>query len=91
MTEKKLEKIKKQLAHVIEELDAMSPSELEKAVVASEVSIGTAVKELEANDKYTAAKEVCKDLSSGLKDVRKYQGAKIAYALFRLSGDKLEA
>ncbi len=81
----KLEKIVKILsANVVEEMDAMSAESLEKQVCASEQAISDAEDELDANPKYEAAKQAVSDISAGMKDVRKYQRAKIAYAIHRL-------
>lgn len=72
------------LDSVREEIDALDEAGLNKCVATAEQAITTAKAELSANEHFVAAKEKVKDLSSGLKDVRKYQGAKISYALKRI-------
>lgn len=69
---------------LIQEFDAMDVVALRKAVADAEQNIVTATEERNANPNYIEAKDVCKTLNSGLADVRKYQGAKITYALKRL-------
>lgn len=84
MNDKLLNKIKKKLGAVIEELDAKSEQDLEKTVYQAEEAVETATMERDANTKYQEAKLAVSDLSSGLKDVKAYQGAKKQYALYRL-------
>jgi hypothetical protein len=69
---------------VINELDGMDEVSLNKTIAASEQAIKTATEERDANPHYQAAKETVKDLGGALKDTKKYQGAKINYALKRL-------
>ncbi len=76
--------LKKLPPAVIEVMDAMGATDLQQAVVQSEEAIHTATEELEANPKYQAVCEAKKDLSAGLRDLKSYQRAKIAYALHLL-------
>lgn len=66
------------------ELDAMDAGALNKVIADASEAIATAKKELDANPKYQAAKEAVTDCSAGMKEVKKYQGAKINYSLRRL-------
>lgn len=68
------------------ELDGMDATTLRKAIADSEQNIATAKRELDANEHYQKAKADLRDLSGGFRDVRKYQGAKIAYCLAKLEG-----
>jgi hypothetical protein len=87
----KLEKILKQLSSdVREEMDGMSEAQLEKVIVQSEEALEKATRERDSNPGYKSAKQAVSDLSAGLKDVRKYQGAKKGYALHRLKEIKGE-
>lgn len=85
LTDKKLDKISKLLGDdTLKELDALSTSDLKSRVVIAEQSIAQAIQELEANPKYQEFKEALKDLSGGLRDVKKRQNAIIAYAIHLL-------
>lgn len=86
MTDKKLAKIQKKLEACIDELDAMSEQELQKTVCQASEAIAKAAQELDENEAYQTAKQDVKDLSGGFRDVKSYQGAKIAYSLHRLKG-----
>jgi hypothetical protein len=66
------------------ELDGMPPSGLHKVIADAEEAIAQATKERDGNEKYQQAKQAVSDLSLGLKDLKKYQGAKIKYSLRRL-------
>ena len=66
------------------ELDGMSAESLNKVIADASQAIQTATKERDANEHYQAAKLAVTDLSAGLRDVKKYQGAKIGYSLNRL-------
>jgi hypothetical protein len=80
-----LDKIVKKLSPaVIEEMDKLSPADLEKVVVQAEQAITEAAEALEQNPKLQAARQAVSDLSAGMREVRAYQKAKSAYALLRL-------
>lgn len=80
--DKKLAKIQSLLGkEVIGELEALTTSALDHSVAVSADAIRVAQNELEANEKYKELKESLKAISTGLKEVRAYQNAKIAYAL----------
>lgn len=68
---------------VLDEIFALSDNEaaLDKIVSHSEHAIAFAAKERDENPSYQAAKQACKDLSEGLKEVKAYQKAKAAVAL----------
>lgn len=81
----KLESIVKKLSKdAISELDAMNETALNTAVIQSEQAINEARESLDENEKYQEAKENCKAMSAGYREVKAYQSAKIQYALFRL-------
>lgn len=85
INEKKLEKIVKILGKdVIGDLDAMPVDVLKDHLVFSEHSIMEATRELDANPKFQEIKQSLKDLSEGLREVKKRQNALIQYILHRL-------
>jgi hypothetical protein len=90
----KIDKIRKALpAVVLEEMDKLGETDLQKSIAQSEEAIAQATRERDANTKYNDAKQAVSDLSEGLKGVKKYQTAKIHYALQRLRelrGDSIE-
>lgn len=82
----KLDKILNKLSQeVIVDMQAMSPDALKNQVVASEQAIDTAKDELEANSSYQEAKDNLKLLSAGYRELKKFQAAKIQYALVLLA------
>lgn len=82
----KLDKILNKLSQdVISEMQAMSPDALKNQVVASEQAIDGAKDELEASPAYQQAKDDIKALSWGYKELKKFQAAKIQYALVLLA------
>lgn len=87
----KLDKILKTLPEsVVQELDALPIAELNSVIAQAEEAISTAIRERDANPKYQEAKESCKALSEGMREVKTYQRAKIEYSLHRrreLNGD----
>ncbi len=85
LTSKKQEKIEKILGlQFVHELDALASSELKEKVAQAEGAVKQAQDELEANDDYNAMKESLKDLSAGMKEVKKRQRAIVAYSLHLL-------
>lgn len=81
----KLSKILKQLnKEACAELDGMDKGRLEGSIAGSEEAIDKATRERDALPAYQGAKQAVKDLSEGLKELKNYQKAKIAYALRRL-------
>ncbi len=89
----KLEKLLDKIAvSVLEEIFELGPSNtgaLHKVVSDSEANIARAVKERDAMPEYQKAKQDCKDLSEGLREVRTFQKAKAAVALAILGEDEL--
>lgn len=82
----KLDKILNKLnSDVIAEMQAMSPEALKTQVVVSEQVIDKTKTELEENAAYQQLKEDLGALSAGYKELKKFQGAKIQYALVLLS------
>lgn len=81
----KLDKILSKLpVDVAEHLKSLALEELEIVIVNSSQAIDRTKDELEANSNYQKAKEDLKDLRAGYNEVKKLQGAKIAYALILL-------
>lgn len=81
----KLDKILKQLdKDTVEAILRLDQPEIKDLIVQSEEAIAQATRERDANPHYQAARQAVKDLSEGLRDVKKRQTAKIAYALRRL-------
>lgn len=82
ISDKKLAKVHKVLGlEIVNELNSTDTLGLQNVIVQAEVAISDAQEELEANLKYQQLKESLKDLSQGLKDVRKFQRAKIDLAI----------
>lgn len=81
---KKWDNILKKMPEFKEQADAASVEELKKIIVDCEGNIFTTNKEEEADVKLSAAKEMVKTLSEPHKEARKYQQAKIQYALLCL-------
>lgn len=81
----KLDKILKNLdEHTVEHINTLQPSGLKDLIAASEESMAAATRERDDNPQYQAAKQAVKDLSEGLRDVKKRQTAKIQYSLLRI-------
>lgn len=81
----KLDKIEKQLSkEVMNEISALPVEKLNQLVVAAEQAIAQTTQERDANPAYQGAKQAVKDLGEALKEVKKYQNAKIQYALILL-------
>lgn len=68
----------------IEEMDRMGKEDLRKTIVQAEMSIKETKEELEVNREFQKARDSVKILSSGFREVKQRQGAKISYALHRL-------
>lgn len=81
----KFEKVMKKLsASTFEEMDMMDEAGLNKAIAQAEENISVALKEKDKNSRYQDAKSIVSDFNSATKDVKDYQGAKIAFALVKL-------
>lgn len=81
----KLSKIAKILSpQIIEELDALDEAAIKSGIATSEEAIASATRERDANSDYKAAKQAVKDLSESLRDLKKFQSARIHYGLIRL-------
>jgi hypothetical protein len=84
LSDKKLSKIEKILGKdVIVELSS-NPQAAHGYVVQAEQAIKQAKDELDANPKYQELKDSLKALSEGMREVKKFQGAKIQYILHLL-------
>ncbi len=82
----KLDKILNKLPQdVISEMQAMSPDALKNQLVSSEQAIDQARTELDDSPAYQQAKEDIKALSAGYRELKKFQFAKIQYALVLLN------
>jgi uncharacterized small protein (DUF1192 family) len=66
---------------VLRELEGMSVPEINKRIAQANQAISETKEELEANDKYTAAKNDVKLLSSGFREVKARQNAIIGVAV----------
>lgn len=85
MNEKTMNKLFKLLGtDVVNALSGMSAAELEAAIVLAATEIETAREELEANPNYVKIKEDKAALEAGLKDLRKYNNARIQFAIATL-------
>lgn len=82
LTDKRYKKIAKILgADTISDLESLPVDVLKDTLVSAEHSIMEAIRELEANPKYSELKESIKALSSGLKEVKARQNSIIQYTL----------
>lgn len=82
---KKLDKICNTLGlEVVNDLNALDFKALEALIVVGTQAIKDAEEELEVNAQYQALKETLKALSLGMKEVKKFQNAKIQYCLYQL-------
>lgn len=82
ISDKKLDKICNTLGlEVVNDLNSLDFRALQALVVVGTQAIKDAEEELEANEQYQALKENLKAVSAGLKDVKKFQNAKIQYIL----------
>lgn len=82
MKQDKRTKIEKLLgAEVVESLVALSEVELKAIIAQSCGAIKQSTDELNANPIYQEIKENLKAVSQGLREVKKYQNAKIQYSL----------
>lgn len=82
----RLEKIMNNLdADTIEVMQAFDVNALKNLVVQSEQTITATKQDLEDSPQYQEAKENIKALSSGYKELKKRQTAKIQYALILLT------
>ena len=69
-----------------EDADSLDTDELKKVIIASEGNIVSIEREMDADEKLSAAKELVKDLSSAYRDAKSAQTAKIKYCLHLLEG-----
>lgn len=83
---KKWDTIIQKMPEFKETADAASVDELKKIIVECEGNIYTVNKEEEANIKLAGAREMVKTLAEPHREARKYQQAKIQYALLLLEG-----
>lgn len=87
----KLDKLLSKLtADTVQEMQAASLDEVKGIIVAAEQAIAKAKAELENSLPYQKAKEDVAALSLGYRDLKKYQSAKIQYALILLEGNSHE-
>ena len=85
LNDKKLDKMIKILGdEVVTAMSELDANALELMIVKSESNMKVAQEELEANEKYQALKEDLKAMSQGLREVRKFQLARIYYSLHLL-------
>lgn len=66
---------------VLRELEGMAVPEINKRIAQANQAIAETKSELEANDAYASAKNDCKLLSSGFREVKARQNAIIAVAV----------
>lgn len=82
MNEQTMNKLVKLLGNdTINLLNSMNAEELETVIVLAATEIETAKDELNANPKYNEIKENKAALEAGLKDLRKYNNARIKVAI----------
>lgn len=84
LSEKKLERLHKQLGTITGDLDSLSTEDLKKRIVGSEQGIKELVDELEAKPEFEAAKNVLKELRSEIAQPKKEMNATIQYCLHLL-------
>lgn len=89
-----IHKITKKLRDsVIEELDKLDESGLKSMITEGNQNVAKAIADRNDNENYKQAKSVSGDFDAALRDVKDYQGAKIAYGLLRLremKGDQID-
>ena len=78
--------IVKKMPEFKETADAAGVDELKKIIVEAEGNLFTIDKEEEADIKLASAREMAKTLSEPHREARKYQQAKIQYAVLLLEG-----
>jgi len=80
------EKYYKQLmgSAIMEDFDGLDEEALKKAIVESETSIEEVEQERDKDEKLKSVKDDMKLLSKAYSDTKKFQNAKIKYALFCL-------
>jgi len=83
---KKWDNVLKKMPEFKDTADAAGVDELKKIIVECEGNIYTIGKEEEEDIKLASAKEMAKTLSEPHREARKYQQAKIQYALLLLEG-----
>ena len=83
---KKWDNVLKKMPEFKDTADAASVDELKKIIVECEGNIYTLNKEEEADIKLAGSREMVKTLSEPHREARKYQQAKIQYALLLLEG-----
>jgi len=81
---KKWDNILKKMPDFKEQADTASVEDLKKIIVDAEGNLYSALKEEEADIKLASAKELVKSLSEPHKEAKKFQAAKIQYALLCL-------
>ena len=82
LNDKKLQRIEKELGREkLAELEALKMGELEKAIAHADMAVKQAMDQLEANPKYQEIKESLTAIRAGVTELRKRQGAVVAYAL----------
>lgn len=85
LSDKKLASIQKSLgADVLEELNGCAVIDLDSAIALAAGAIKEAEDQLEANPQYQELKASLKACSEGLREVKKFQNAKIQYSLHLL-------
>lgn len=84
-TWEELEKIKKALGKTaVEELDSLKEADLRDTVVTSEHNLQSEIQKFENDDAFQLLKNKFKEAAGPLRDAKKFQKAKIRYALHRL-------
>lgn len=82
---RKLEKIEKLLgSEIVSDINSLSSEALDAQIVTSSASIKAAEEELEANEEFQQLKESVKAMGAGMREVRKFQNAKIQLSLHLL-------
>lgn len=85
LSEKKQEKLEKILGgDTLAELGLLSPEDLKAKIAQAEGIVKQAQDELEANEQYQALKQSAKDMSEGMREVKKRQKAIVQYSLHLL-------
>lgn len=77
-TEKEIKALGKD---TLEEMEAMTDTELKQVIVDANTAMKQVKEELESNEKYIDLKQRLADVTQGKKDVDKRQKARIAYSL----------
>ena len=86
----KYAKVLKEMPEFKDSADAASTDDLKKMIITQEGNSYTVEKEKSSDEKYLAAKELCKEFAAPYRDAQKMLRCKIQYCLFLLEQNGIE-